>query len=160
MKYKKTLTVPTEEAQQLERFCEEPPGDCGRGEVLFDKTVVFPNKNQVDVQVIASEEPETESCWTQAVLFDSEGNELACTDVGESFLGEFYVYYDDDEYVVDVITEDCVPINGDALENHHVMTQWAYSNRFYHAARWVGQREHAERRRQHDPGQQGQGRLR
>ena len=46
---------------------------------------------------------------------------------------------------VDVITEDSIPIEpGQALDNRHVMTQWEYLNRYYHAARWVGQQEQVE----------------
>jgi hypothetical protein len=50
------------------------------------------------IQVIASETPDEEECWTQGVLFNPAGLELGCTDVGESFLGEYQV----DNYVVNV----------------------------------------------------------
>ena len=46
---------------------------------------------------------------------------------------------------IDVITEDSIPIEPEqTLNNRHVMTQWEYLNRYYHAARWVGQQEHVE----------------
>jgi len=46
---------------------------------------------------------------------------------------------------VDVITEDSIPIEpGQTLDNRHVMTQWEYLNRYYHAARWVGTQELVE----------------
>jgi predicted CoA-substrate-specific enzyme activase len=46
---------------------------------------------------------------------------------------------------VDVITEDSIPLKpGQTLENRHVMTQWEYINRYYHAARWAGQQDHVE----------------
>jgi len=46
---------------------------------------------------------------------------------------------------VDVITEDSIPLEPDqALDNRHVMTQWEYINRYYHAARWVGTQDHVE----------------
>ncbi len=44
----------------------------------------------------------------------------------------------------DVITEDCIPMAGVALDNRHVMTQWEYLNRYFHVARWVGQHENIE----------------
>jgi predicted CoA-substrate-specific enzyme activase len=48
-------------------------------------------------------------------------------------------------YGLDVITEDAVPIDPDqALETHDVLTQWEYSNRFYHAARWARQQKNIE----------------
>ena len=48
------------------------------------------------------------------------------------------------DFGVDVITEDCIPMTGEALDNRHVMTQWEYINRYFHAARWVGQHENVE----------------
>lgn len=45
---------------------------------------------------------------------------------------------------VDVITEDCIPMQGEKLENRHVMTQWEYLNRYFHAARWVGEHDNVE----------------
>ncbi len=47
---------------------------------------------------------------------------------------------------VDVITEDSVPLPpGQTLANPFVLTQWAYLNRYYHAARWAcEQREQRE----------------
>jgi predicted CoA-substrate-specific enzyme activase len=46
---------------------------------------------------------------------------------------------------VDVITEDAVPLEGKpTLDNLQVPTQWAFVNRFYHAARWAGSQEDVE----------------
>ncbi len=46
---------------------------------------------------------------------------------------------------LDVITEDSVPLEPDqTLDNRHVMTQWEYINRYFHAARWAGQQDHVE----------------
>jgi len=46
---------------------------------------------------------------------------------------------------LDVITEDSIPLeNGQTLENRHVMTQWEYLNRYFHAARWAGQTDNVE----------------
>ncbi|MHC1783437.1 MAG: acyl-CoA dehydratase activase-related protein [Anaerolineaceae bacterium] len=48
------------------------------------------------------------------------------------------------DFGMDVITEDCLPMNGEILSNHHVITQWEYLNRYFHAARWVGQHHNVE----------------
>jgi len=48
------------------------------------------------------------------------------------------------DFGVDVITEDCIPMTGEQLNNQHVMTQWEYLNRYFHAARWVGQHDSIE----------------
>ncbi len=46
---------------------------------------------------------------------------------------------------VDVLTEDAIPLqDGEELDNKHVLTQWEYLNRFYHAARWVGETDGVE----------------
>ena len=92
MKHYAVLVVGKDTADKLERFCQEPPGDCGRGEVVFDEEVKFQNGNRMAIQLIASEEPNDETCWTQGVVFDELGNELGCTDVGESFLGKYHVF--------------------------------------------------------------------
>lgn len=49
------------------------------------------------------------------------------------------------DFGLDVITEDSVPWEeGAMLDNRHVMTQWEYLNRYYHAARWAGQTDGVE----------------
>jgi predicted CoA-substrate-specific enzyme activase len=49
------------------------------------------------------------------------------------------------DFGLDVITEDSIPIEeGQTLDNRHVMTQWEYLNRYYHAARWAAQQDNVE----------------
>ena len=49
------------------------------------------------------------------------------------------------DFGLDIITEDAIPIApGQTLDNQHVLTQWEYPNRYYHAARWAGQRDNVE----------------
>jgi predicted nucleotide-binding protein (sugar kinase/HSP70/actin superfamily) len=46
---------------------------------------------------------------------------------------------------LDVITEDSIPLEEEAvLDNSHVMTQWEYLNRYFHAARWAGRQANVE----------------
>ena len=46
---------------------------------------------------------------------------------------------------VDVITEDAVPRGPEqALDNKHALTQWEYTNRLYHAARWACEQDDVE----------------
>lgn len=99
------ISVAAAEAARLERFCREPPGrgNCmGKDVPLFDVEHTFDNGMRMAVQVCPSTDPDTESCWTQGVLFEPGGCERGWTDVGESLLGEFCVVDGDDEYVVDV----------------------------------------------------------
>lgn len=105
MKIGRTMLVNEKIGKQLEAFCLTPPCDCGRGEVLFDQEMVFSNGIRMAIQVIASEEPNEESCWTQGVLFDQIGNELGCTNVGETFLGEYCIPFEKVDYVVNVVLD-------------------------------------------------------
>lgn len=102
MRYLQTLKVPAETAHELERICKEPDSGVKGDGVEFDQEVVFENGMRMAIQVCASGNPTEESCWTQGVLFDQHGNERGCTDVGESFLGEYCVPDGDDEYVTEV----------------------------------------------------------
>lgn len=83
--------------------CKEPQQDVGKNEVLFDQEYKFANGYRMAIQCIARGNPAEESCWVQGVLFDSEGNELGTTDVGESFGGEYCVSHDGKDYIVEVI---------------------------------------------------------
>jgi hypothetical protein len=89
--------------KDFERWMDEPPTEAGRGEVLFDREAVFPNGKRMSIQVIASENPDTEPCWTQGVLFDEKGNELGRTDVGDTFYGEYIVFANGITYHVEVV---------------------------------------------------------
>ena len=48
------------------------------------------------------------------------------------------------DFGVDVIPEDGIPMAGEELDNRHVMTQWEYINRYFRAARWVGEQDNVE----------------
>jgi hypothetical protein len=96
------LQVKANIGNQLEQACRTPLDGCGRDETLFDQEVVFDNGNRMAVQVIASGNL-AESAWTQGVVFAADGEELGCTDVGESFGGEYHVPVDGDEYVCNVV---------------------------------------------------------
>jgi hypothetical protein len=50
----------------------------------------------------ASENGSTNTAWTQAVLFDERGHELAYTEPGDHFMGDWIISYDKDTYQVTV----------------------------------------------------------
>lgn len=97
--------MPAEQALHLEWICKELDSGVKGDGVEFDQEVVFENGMRMAIQVCASGNPTEESCWTQGVLFDQHGNERGCTDVGESFLGEYCVECDGDEYVTEVCAD-------------------------------------------------------
>lgn len=105
MKYLQTLLVPVEQALHLEWICKELDSGVKGAGVEFYQEVVFENGMRMAIQVCASGNPTEESCCTQGVLFDQHGNECCCTDVGASFLGEYCVECDGDEYVTEVCAD-------------------------------------------------------
>ena len=87
----KMLIVDPSIGDKLEAWCDEPPTDAGKGEVLFDEEVQFKDGYRMAVQAISSLDPSSEPIWTQGVLFTPEGFESGNTDVGDSFWGEYQV---------------------------------------------------------------------
>jgi len=102
MKHEGKIYVAQTVADDMERLCREPDGSISDKTPAFDEEFKFPNGMRMAVQVCPSNTPAEESCWTQGVLFEPEGAELGCTDVGESFLGEYYVFHNGDSYEVTV----------------------------------------------------------
>ena len=89
-------------AAEMERIVHSPDSSIRGDGTEFDKEVVFDNGMRMAIQVCSSNDPSSEPCWTQGVLFTQDGREIGCTDVGESFLGEYHIFYLEDEYVVSV----------------------------------------------------------
>ena len=49
------------------------------------------------------------------------------------------------DFGVDIITEDAVPLAaGESLGDPHTITQWQYTNRYYHAAAWAARQPDVE----------------
>lgn len=103
MKYQEEMLIDGDMLNTMDALCEHDPGH-GNGEVYFDREVVFPNGMRVAIQLIASEydfiDEFTPPAWTQGVLFNPDGFEVCCTDVGDSLSGEYTLFDGDDEYTV------------------------------------------------------------
>lgn len=97
------MPVPAHVIAAMEQLCRVPPGACR--EVEFDEEVRFPDGRRMAVQVCGTLSPATEPCWTQGVVFSPEGHELGCTDVGESFAGEYDVCVGSQQYRVVVVAD-------------------------------------------------------
>lgn len=132
MIHRKTLKVPSHIADEMTRIVNEPDSSVKGGGGYFpsgsnstdgsvsialeySESVVFDDGRFMTIQVCSSENPSQESCWTQGVLYDRPQSdvfgfqiipEIACTDVGDSFLGEYHLEYEGDEYIVEVAKED------------------------------------------------------
>lgn len=107
MRYHQKLEVVGAIVDAMEELCR---GDSGEGrDIEFDQSVDFGNGYIMDIQVCQGDD----GYWTQGVLYRkaigrpiSVGpiyNEVACTDVGESFEGEYCVFYDGNEYVGEIV---------------------------------------------------------
>jgi hypothetical protein len=114
MIHRKTLMVPSYIADEMTRIVNEPDSSVKGGGVEYSEDVVFDDRRSMTIQVCSSENPSQESCWTQGVLYDRPQwdvfgfeitPEIACTDVGDSFLGEYHLEYEGDEYIVEVVKD-------------------------------------------------------
>jgi len=110
MKHIGYMFIIPERAIELENFCKQPlqeiPIQDGQE---FDREYVFPNGMRMAIQVCYPNTSD-EACWTQGVLFSPDGIEVGCTDVGDSFLGEYLVPYEDDDYEVTVASHTDITI--------------------------------------------------
>ena len=111
MRYSQKLEVDAATAKRLEKLCRKPSKDVVKDTAIFDQEVLFPEQGRmVCIQVVSTTEPAKESCWTQGVLFKKHSDgvswvEISCTEVGESFLGEYHLSDNDNEFAVEVVSK-------------------------------------------------------
>lgn len=131
-KIKGVLKVDNDTAEKMERLCIKPDGNISHKENPFDEEYVFPDGCRMAIQVCSCHDTAKDPCWTQGVLFTEDGFEVGCTDVGDSFLGEYIVYYNHNEYQVMVEPEDPDGFMdiGKALEIVHAMAKRSLENNF------------------------------
>lgn len=107
MEYKAKMEVEKVKAEEMERLCKEIIPDIEKDSVLFDEEVKFSDGSVGIIQVISPLSPKEESCWSQLVICDYADKhilqEVGCSDVGESFLGEFHAKVGEDNYTVKVV---------------------------------------------------------
>ena len=91
------LVVRHEVAEDMQRLLQAPSKTYGK-ELAYDMEVVFDDGMRMAIQVCpGSYDPtvldgvEGEEHWTQAVLFTEEGDEMACSEPGDTFLGKHVV---------------------------------------------------------------------
>lgn len=106
------LVLPAAKIAELERHCSRFV-DVGQKEgCLFDQEVVFDDGMRMAVQVcLAPSEP----CWTQAVLFTPNGEEVGCTDVGDFFEDVYTLDHDNVIYSVTVCSIESQPSKSDTF---------------------------------------------
>jgi hypothetical protein len=98
------MVIPRDIATEMDRICREADPNVSRESLAFNREHVFDNGLRMAIQVCPTPYP-SEPRWSQGVLFDQEGFELAVTEVHDRLTGEFTVEYDEDVYTVEVVAE-------------------------------------------------------
>lgn len=101
--YSATLAIPKVVVEQITGYlnatCEDEYQDEDRT-IIY--TVQFLDGRQMDIKCCGCQ---NESSWTEAVLFDANGNQLCYTEPDEEFLGTWTLDYDGIDYTVQVVGE-------------------------------------------------------
>ena len=109
---KKILVIPDERLKYLKKLVEEEPKDeseCLHEDNTISFQVNFDDGMWMDIKVcgVQYQEGETNTAWTEAVLFDHEGYELVCTDIDDMIDGLWEIEYDNGKkkktYQVEVV---------------------------------------------------------
>ena len=72
------------------------PDEMGEDDTIT-VTVKFDNGYEADIKCCGTQD---DVAWTEAVLFDGKGSQLAYTEPSDDFLGEWILEYEGDEYRV------------------------------------------------------------
>lgn len=100
MRYHQKLAVENYVVDTMQMLCNTPNAEGA--DIEFDQSVDFGNGYIMDIQVCQGDD----GYWTQGVLYRKSDDvyiEVTCTDVGESFEGEYCVQYGDNEYVGEIV---------------------------------------------------------
>lgn len=96
--YSATLAIPSTVAAQIDGYLNADGEETYQGEDhTITYTVQFLDGRQMDIKCCGCQD---ESSWTEAVLFDSNGNQLCCTEPAEEFIGAWTLKQDGIEYRV------------------------------------------------------------
>lgn len=112
MKHTKTIKIHKESALRIKAFLENEPKDeseCQGEDETIAYTAVFDDGREMDIKVCGvqyDEDSDTNTSWTEAVLFDAKGSQLCCSDVCDDFFREWELEYGDDTYIVMVEMEE------------------------------------------------------
>lgn len=73
-----TINLSKEVAARAAALCDDPPGSTvRRDDPVYVWRAKFEDGRQADIKVIAPSDPDEDPCWSEGVLFDAEGRELA-----------------------------------------------------------------------------------
>ena len=109
MRYEKTIYVSKKRLETIRKFLEVEPDDkyeCLGEDGFFVETAKFDNGIEMDVKCcgVQYEEGESNTAWTEAVLFKN-GSEVCCSEPSDEFEGEWELEYNGDTYIVNIVPE-------------------------------------------------------
>lgn len=98
--FRQTLNVPRDILAQIKKFLEtKSEGEYQGEDGTISYTIEFPDGNQMDIKCCGSNDGPS---WTEAVLFNSFGCEVVCSDVGETYEGEWKLEHNGIRYIAEV----------------------------------------------------------
>ena len=115
MTYTKTIIIPTDELEIINKFLEE---EIQGEDNTIAYTAKFPNGNEMDIKCCGCD---NDTSFTEAVLFDSEGSELCCTEVEFAILGEWEIEYDGNKYICEVKKEIEIKTKEELAEKYNIV---------------------------------------
>ena len=115
--YFKIITISPKEAERINNYLEHEPknvSECLSEDKVIDYSTTFSNGYTMAIQCCgvqfeegAPENGSTNKAWTQAVLFNENGREEACSEVSDTFVGDWeLIGNDDNKYIVSVSIAD------------------------------------------------------
>jgi len=100
LEYQMVLNIPAVVLEQINKYLSATTEDEYQGEDnTITYTAKFPDGKEMDVKCCGCRD---EASWTEAVLFDEHGYQIACSDVGEDFTGRWELEADGALYVSEV----------------------------------------------------------
>ena len=109
--YKETLVIQHSLTEVINGLLTHQPKDqseCQGEDDTIVESVKFSNGFMMDVKCcgVQYEEGNDNTSWTEAVLFDPDGAEIACTDVMDEYLGLWEIEYNGDTYAAMVVDQE------------------------------------------------------
>ena len=122
--YLEYIHVPQKTAERIIKYLECEPKDeseCLDEDSTIDFEVRFEDGCRMAVQCcgVQYQEGESNTAWTQAVLFAENGIQLAYTDPEDTFFGTWELTYDDVKYIAIVNVDRFPDLKNDEKEKKH-----------------------------------------
>ncbi len=93
------IIIPRDLAKKIYRYTNHPDLDCYLDEdETIVKTAKFDDGFTADIKCcgVQWEDSGNNCAWTEGILYDAEGKQVACTEPDDNFFG-VWMFYDDPE---------------------------------------------------------------